>query len=127
MLSQLPVELRQSFPAILTKRSGISKCLLADFNALADNSVGPGPISNLIRERHTRRHAQMMNLFYHSLHTRSNMDLKQPKVGHLNYSLRKNIDRVSDFSKFDDMNGYAGFIPSGNVEIVYVFEIIISL
>jgi hypothetical protein len=112
-MEQVPKEIREEFPAVLTKRSAMSRDMVADLNMMVDHAVGPGPVANIIRERHTRRYTEKMKSYYEAIVTRMKKDCKQPMPLRTDYSLISNRELLPDFSKFTDPQGYAGFTPSG--------------
>ena len=52
------------FPAMLTKRSAMDCQVVNMLHFGVDNSVGPSGIANLLKEQHTRRHAELELAYY---------------------------------------------------------------
>jgi hypothetical protein len=123
VLEQLPYHLRSAFPAILTKRSGVSKELAVIMRALNQKSVGPQGIHCLLREIHTLKHAKLEHAYltaqdFHNKHLQSQVDTLRQSGQRTLFQMmntRQHIterNEVKGFSSFEDQRGYAGFVPS---------------
>jgi hypothetical protein len=112
VFAQLPLEIQDQFPAILTKRSAITKEMVRELSMMVDSSVGPGPVARIIRERHAIRHDLKKRTYFRCVSSRIQSDKIQPKLFGINYYPSENRKKIPLFSMFDDPLGYAGFTPS---------------
>ncbi|KAH8109627.1 hypothetical protein DFH11DRAFT_1474484, partial [Phellopilus nigrolimitatus] len=96
ILSQLPKALAESFPALLTARSGIDKELMALLRAGIANRLCANSWTSILRELHVRRRDILELQYLHFIKL-------SPQLG---------TKAFTPFSSFSDKNGYAGFVPS---------------
>lgn len=99
IMQKLPQSLQNSFPAVLTHRSALSRRLLSLLRPTIFNGMGPGPISAMLRELKTEEH---------DLEQQNYLENHQPHL-----LLRENPLRP--FPIFSDPKTYAGVVPSANL------------
>ncbi|KAJ7146921.1 hypothetical protein C8R44DRAFT_845839 [Mycena epipterygia] len=97
ILAQLPVHLRNEFPAFLTHRSGIDKNLLTLIRSGIAQGLTPHSWERILQELHLRNRDLAEQTYLHAL--------KHCPESRLPESL-------TPFSSFSDKSGYAGFSPS---------------
>lgn len=114
VLRQLPLEVQIFFPAILSKRSGLSKEVVESMHEAIDASVGPSLLAQRIKEAHCLRHTKMMTRYYATLRTiLEYQDKAADFLLNKNRRLRENTSRIPLFSEFNNCSKYCGFTPSG--------------
>jgi hypothetical protein len=112
LLDSLPPYLRLAFPAILSRKSGLSCNVLNQLRVGNQHKMGPSGVRSLLLESHTLRfsilQAQYLEAVFEMVRGRQ---LSQAS------EVQTNLDsflaeRVRDFGDFGDSNGYSGFVPS---------------
>lgn len=98
VLPRIPDGIGEQFPAVLTYRSGLDKKVIRLLRPLLDHGMRPEAISNLLLELHS--------LKYTDEYQRREQQLRRKK------SLLPHVE-AKMFSSFDEMNGYAGKVPTG--------------
>jgi hypothetical protein len=112
VLDQLPYHAQNAFPAILSKRSGLDKMVLREFESSVESSQGPTALANKIKENYCisfyQKFAEYLALI---------ADLKMRQTNKTLSATERRIPPdgagIPAFSDFADKNGYAGSIPSG--------------
>jgi hypothetical protein len=116
-VKSLPVYVRDLFPCFLTKRSGLDKEVVALMLTAFDESFGPSPLADFIRERHNETYCETKLLYYAQFDA----------VNGLLRDAQGNRVYPDRFSEFGDKSGYAGYCPSGAyLQTVYIryYEIV---
>jgi hypothetical protein len=120
VLKKLPAYLQYLFPAILTKRGGVSVELLRLVNSIAGNGLGFSNVHEVIDELQHLEY-DISQIKYYDLCTKKIEEKrkKQDGISALFPSIQNISDPVADFSppkfgKFSNLKGYAGMIPSAN-------------
>ncbi|KAI0369360.1 hypothetical protein BV20DRAFT_1113655 [Pilatotrama ljubarskyi] len=100
ILAVLPPPLASSFPFHLTYRNGLSDQLLALLRSSFQRGVGPSPFVEMIRSFHIRRYEQLHVQYLEMIKTR------------LHLVASRFTALFTEFSDWDDLYGYAGYIPT---------------
>lgn len=100
ILGLLPPPVANSFPFCLTYRCGVTDTVLALIRSCFQRSIGPSAFARMLRTFHTRKYEQM-HLQY-LLHVQNLPE----DTFFFKYALHEG------FGAWDDLNGYAGYIPS---------------
>jgi hypothetical protein len=99
VLQQLPIAVRNRFPAFLTAKSGLDMEVVHMLRASVAESCGMNPFRKLLAANHARKYASLK----------------------LDYNSVNNAFAVPSFPDFDDREGYGGFVPSSKyLGTVYV-------
>lgn len=115
-LASLPSWIVYKFPALLTKRSGVSKEIVRLLNSSTDSGMGPKAVKEAILEQHTIRHAELQIRYYSVIESFLSFDFGhyREKPKRLVASLKARPDQIPCFSEFDDQKGFSGYVPSAN-------------
>ena len=113
LLDSLPPYLRLAFPAVLSRRSGLSHRVLTQLRVGNQHKMGPSGVRSLLFELHTHRfnvlQAQYVEAVFEVVRGRQEM------VDSSQQSLHAYISSsVPPFGDFSDVDKYAGFVPSEN-------------
>ncbi|KAG6848519.1 hypothetical protein H0H93_016335 [Arthromyces matolae] len=100
LISALPRSLAVHFTHHLTHRSGLSDRVVSLMRSCFQRGVGPGPFAEMIQTQHIRHYEQLHLQYLETILIRS-----QSSSGHL-------LAKFPPFGLFDDVDGYAGFVPS---------------
>lgn len=97
IMHQLPQELQMEFPAILTRKGGVSKTVANLLRPCMQNSMGPQRFQKLLRELHVLRHDELeLQYLLSQLGKKEGLLEKYP---------------FRPYSSFEDSNQYAGYVP----------------
>lgn len=111
LLNSLPPYLRLAFPAILSRKSGLSHRVLAQLRVGNQHKMGPSGVRSLLFETHTHRfnviQAQYAEAAFEVVRGRQEMvDASQQSL----HSYISNT--LPSFGDFSDADKYAGFVPA---------------
>ena len=111
LLDSLPPYLRLAFPAVLSRKSGLSHRVLAQLRVGNQHKMGPSGVRSLLLELHTHRfnvlQAQYVEAVFEVVRGRQEM------VDSSQQSLHAYISNtVPSFGDFGDVDKYAGFVPA---------------
>ncbi|KAG6877083.1 hypothetical protein C0992_010900, partial [Termitomyces sp. T32_za158] len=81
-------------------KNGLTDQVVSFMRMCFQHGIGPNPFAEMIRTQHIRRHGQLHVQYLETILIRS-----QSTVGHF-------LSKFRPFGLFDDINGYAGFVPS---------------
>ncbi|KAJ3301067.1 hypothetical protein HDU76_005853, partial [Blyttiomyces sp. JEL0837] len=116
VIQQMPREVQEAFPCVLSHRGGVSLDLLRLLEFGCDNSTGPTAIHNKIKENYTLQHTTSQLRYYASVTSIVTNQRQQPTP--LEYKVH-HTSQVPLFSPFSDKNGYAGVVPSGGLNVTH--------
>lgn len=112
ILDSLPPFLRLAFPAILSRKAGISRNVLSLLRVGNQHKMGPSGVRSLLCENHTLRfsilQAQYLEAAFENVRGRSTLESNQVQSSLHDYL----PDQIPGFGDFGDVAGYAGFVPS---------------
>ncbi|KAJ2970826.1 hypothetical protein NUW54_g12644 [Trametes sanguinea] len=100
VLSALPPPLAAEFTFVLSRRNGITDQLAALLRSSFQRGLGPDPFAKMIRTFHIRRYEQLYSQYLELVKTR----IPMVRTGFLSLH--------ADFSDWEDLSGYAGFVPT---------------
>ncbi len=108
LLNSLPPYVRLAFPAILSRKIGLSCNVVSTLHVGNQHKMGPSGVRSLLFEMHTRRfnviQLQYLESIFERLQTRESA----------NADFRNYFDasmKVPSIGNFSDIDGYGGFIP----------------
>ncbi|KAJ7468909.1 hypothetical protein B0H11DRAFT_2284053 [Mycena galericulata] len=112
LLESLPPYLQLAFPAILSRKSGVSRNVMNQLRVGNQHKMGPNGVRSLLLESHTLRFAILQNQYLEAV-----FEMVRGRQIDLTGQLQSNLDsflaeKISGFGDFGDANGYAGFVPS---------------
>lgn len=114
ILESLPQYLRLEFPAILSRKSGLSVSVVNQLRVGNQHKMGPGGVRSLLFEEHTRKFnmlcLQYLEAIYEVVHGRQEDENNS-------HSAQSTLDsymakKYASFGNFSDPEKYAGFVPS---------------
>ncbi|KAG2192557.1 hypothetical protein INT47_012781 [Mucor saturninus] len=107
LMVQLPIELQEAFPAIITHKGAVSREVADLLRPCVQNSVGPKRFSKIIRELHMLEHDRLELIYL------TNILKKKKKEAEGVGAFFKSAPTIyAPFSSFDDQSGYAGYVPT---------------
>ncbi|KAJ7664028.1 hypothetical protein DFH06DRAFT_944440, partial [Mycena polygramma] len=95
LLNSLPAYLRLAFPAILSRKSGLSRNVIAMLRVGNQHKMGPSGVRAMLYEMHTRRHNTLLLQYLESL-----------------FEQQRGLETLK--TDFADPEKYAGFVPSAS-------------
>ncbi|KAJ7077201.1 hypothetical protein C8R43DRAFT_1179242 [Mycena crocata] len=112
LIESLPRYLQLAFPAILSRKSGVSRNVMNQLRIGNQHKMGPSGVRSLLLELHTLRfsilQAQYLEAVFEMVRGR-----QDGKTGEFQSRLDSFLtERIPPFGDFGDRNGYAGFVPS---------------
>lgn len=112
ILNSLPAYLRLAFPAVLTRKSGISHRVITQLRVGNQHKMGPSGTRSLLLELHTRRfnvlQAQYLEAVYELVCGYQDHPEEKSQT-----SLHAYMDvNIPPFGDFGDPERYAGHVPS---------------
>ncbi|KAK7012668.1 hypothetical protein R3P38DRAFT_3323885 [Favolaschia claudopus] len=112
ILDSLPAYLRLAFPAVLSRKSGLSRNVVNQLRVGNQHKMGPSGVRALLLESHTLRfstlQAQYLEAVFEMIRGRQQGQTgsQQPKIDSFL------TERIPSFGDFGDHDGYAGFVPT---------------
>lgn len=112
-MNSLPAYLRLTFPAILSRKSGLSQNVLTMLRVGNQHKMGPSDVRAMLYEMHTRRHNILLLRYLESAFEQER-GLEMFKSGPLQSTLHNFAEarRIPTFGDLADPQRYAGFVPS---------------
>ncbi|KAJ7148561.1 hypothetical protein C8R43DRAFT_521445 [Mycena crocata] len=112
LIESLPRYLQLAFPAILSRKSGVSRNVMNQLRVGNQHKMGPSGVRSLLLESHTLRfsilQAQYLEAVFEMVRGR-----QDGQTGEFQTRLDSFLtERIPAFGDFGDRNGYAGFVPS---------------
>lgn len=104
ILNVLPKWLSDEFPFHLTHRCGLSDRLVALLRSSFQRGIGPSPFTKMIQLFHVRKYEQLHVQYIEMISSR----LSIGKIG------SAMLVKHKPFGMWDDIEGYAGFVPTHN-------------
>lgn len=112
ILNSLPPYLRLAFPAVLSRKGGLSKTVVTQLRVSNQHKMGPSGVQSLLFERHTLRfntlQLQYAEAVFELIHGHQMEINKSQSTLHSYFAPKK----LPSFGNFSDQDGYAGFVPS---------------
>lgn len=114
ILASLPQYLSLEFPAVLSRKSGLSISVVNQLRVGNQHKMGPSGIRSLLFEEHTRKfntiHLQYLEAIYEAVRGRQEAeDQSQTTQSTLDSYVTQ---KYASFGDFSDPEKYAGFVPS---------------
>lgn len=109
-MQAFPRFIQLCFPALLSKRSGVSVSLLSLISKSVDHGIGPTALAAMVKENHTLRHTVFETQYYNIIQTY--LTGQQLYVYSFRQKLKDDSSVVPKFSSFAEKTGYSGFTPS---------------
>ncbi|KAJ2920858.1 hypothetical protein H1R20_g16236, partial [Candolleomyces eurysporus] len=112
LLETLPRYLRLSFPAVLSRRGGLSHNVITLLRVANQHKMGPSGVRALLVEQHTLRYNQILLQYLEAV-----LEVVQGSENHGDGSSQPSIHAylgllVSDFGDFWDSQKFGGFVPT---------------
>ncbi|KAJ7901480.1 hypothetical protein B0H13DRAFT_2336060 [Mycena leptocephala] len=112
LLASLHPYLQLAFPAILTKKSGVSRNVMNQLRVGNQHKMGPSGVRSLPLESHTLRFSILQAQYLEAV-----FEMVRGRQIHLTGQLQTKLDsflteKIPSFGDFGNANGYAGFVPS---------------
>ncbi|KAK6981231.1 hypothetical protein R3P38DRAFT_3234489 [Favolaschia claudopus] len=112
LLDSLPPFLRLAFPAVLSRKGGISHSVLSILRVGNQHKMGPSGVRSLLCENHTLRfstlQAQYLEAIFAHTHERAQKHQPNDQTSITDYV----TDQIPNFGDFGDYTGFSGFVPS---------------
>jgi hypothetical protein len=112
ILDSLPPYLRLAFPAVLSRRSGLSHNVISQLRVGNQHKMGPSGVRSLLLEMHTRKfnilHIQYLEAIYELARGRQNQAGTATQSSMLSFM----TSDYPAFGDFSDPEKYGGFVPS---------------
>lgn len=112
ILNSLPPYLRLAFPAVLSRKGGVSKSVITQLRISNQHKMGPSGVRALLFERHTLRFNTLQLQYAESIFELvrgHQMEVNRSQTTlHSYFSTKK----LPSFGNFSDQDRYAGFVPS---------------
>ncbi|KAJ7930158.1 hypothetical protein B0H13DRAFT_1858986 [Mycena leptocephala] len=101
-----------SFPAVLSRKSGVSRNVINQLRVGNQHKMGPSGVRSLLLESHTLRFGILQTQYLEAV-----FEMVRGRQVNLTGQLQANLDsflkeKIPGFGDFGDANGYAGFVPS---------------
>ncbi|KAK7025856.1 hypothetical protein R3P38DRAFT_3531780 [Favolaschia claudopus] len=116
LLRSLPAYLRLAFPAILPRKSGLSRNLLMMLRVGNQHKMGPSGVRAMLYEMHSHRYNVLFLQYLESaFECERDRELRAQSPGTNAQATLHNIgttNSLPDFGDFTDPQRYAGFVPS---------------
>ncbi|KAG2217078.1 hypothetical protein INT45_013105 [Circinella minor] len=103
-IRQLPLYLQQEFPVYFTHRTGVSKDVGDVFRPYVQNALGPKRFQKVLQELQRLTHARLEFQYLNYINSRCTSPTLEEII---------NPPTFQTFSPYEDKDGYAGYIPSG--------------
>ena len=111
LLNSLPAWLHLSFPAVLSRKSGLSRNVISQLRVGNQHKMGPTGVRSLLLEMHTMRfnilQVQYMEALFEQVRGQQTADVDVLEQNMHMYL----VHQVSSFGDFGDNQKYAGFVP----------------
>lgn len=109
LLDSLPAYVRLSFPAILSRKGGLSNNVISQLRVGNQHKMGPQGVHSLLLEMHTLRFNKLQTQYLEAI-----FELYQGRTFDTSQStIHSYFDRkFPSFGNFGDIDGYSGFVPS---------------
>ena len=112
LLDSLPAWLHLSFPATLSRKSGLSRNVMSQLRVGNQHKMGPTGVRSQLFEMHTLHfnilQAQYVEALFEQVRIQQIVDLHGAQSNLHAYLFRD----IPGFGNFSDAQGYAGFVPS---------------
>jgi hypothetical protein len=112
LLDSLPAWLRLSFPATLSRKSGLSRNVISQLRVGNQHKMGPTGVRSQLFEMHTLRfnilQAQYVEALFEQVCVQQNVNQHGAQSNLHAYLFRD----IPSFGNFSDAQGYAGFVPT---------------
>ncbi len=121
LIDSLPPQLRLAFPAVLSRKSGLSHAVIDILRAGNQHKMGSNGVRSLLYETHTRRFNKVQlqyleSVFEHvqvqDIHTTSSCDAPSSSTSPPVSAFFAPSQCIPDFGNFGDVQCYGGFVPS---------------
>jgi len=120
-LKLLPRIARESFPFILSHRSGMLKVIVQDLEDQLLTGRGFAPFQKSLKQLHLRKY-YLSQISYLQL---LDQIVRNPRYGYCHFP-RLLSENLPDFGKFDDKDRYQGYCPSVHllqtIYVKYIYE-----
>ncbi|KAH9478811.1 Werner Syndrome-like exonuclease [Psilocybe cubensis] len=111
IVNSLPAYLRLAFPAVLSRRSGVSTRLLRQLRVCNQHKMGPSGYRSMLLENHTFKFSQIQNQYLEAVFEMVRGQQHATSIGQ--ETLHAFVPPKADsFGNFTDPDKYAGFVPS---------------
>ncbi|KZT32687.1 hypothetical protein SISSUDRAFT_1133021 [Sistotremastrum suecicum HHB10207 ss-3] len=108
LLNSLPRFIQLSFPAVLSRKGGLSHQVMTQLRVGNQHKMGPSGVRSLLFEMHTLRfnriQLQYLESLFHIIRSAEMEDPKQP--------ILPLFQRFHQFGDFADPKRYSGFVPT---------------
>jgi hypothetical protein len=113
LLESLPAYLQLEFPAVLSRKTGLSKQVLSMLRVGNQHKMGPSGLRAMLYEMHTLRYNTLLLQYLESAFERERGSEGFEK-GSIQTTLHSyaSARRIPTFGDFADPKRYAGFVPS---------------
>ncbi|KZP09283.1 hypothetical protein FIBSPDRAFT_938563 [Athelia psychrophila] len=112
LLQSLPSYLRLAFPAVLSRKAGLSHNVMSQLRVGNQHKMGPSGVCSLLFEMHTLRfntiQAQWLEALFERVRGRHTLNMKETQLTLHSYFGHDTMG----FGNFGDTQGYGGFVPS---------------
>lgn len=110
LIDSLPAQLRLAFPAVLSRKSGLSHAVIDILRAGNQHKMGPNGVRSLLYETHTRRFNKLQLQYLEAVFERvrvQEIHTLSPPIS----AFFAPSERIPDFGNFGDVQRYGGFVP----------------
>ncbi|PPQ71065.1 hypothetical protein CVT26_011467, partial [Gymnopilus dilepis] len=117
LLGSLPRYLQLAFPAVLSRKSGLSHRIISQLRVGNQHKMGPAGVRSLLLEMHTRKfnvlQVQYLEAVFELVRGRQEIDSQSQATSQTQTLLHQYIETtVPPFGDFGDCQRYSGFVPS---------------
>ncbi len=108
LMNSLPAYIRHDFPAVLSRKGGISESVRTLLRVGNQHKMGPTGVQSLLFEAHTQRYNRILLQYLEMIYERldSIEDMQE------NIQSYATLSSFPAFGNFSDVDGFNGFVPS---------------
>ncbi|KAL0563144.1 hypothetical protein V5O48_018932 [Marasmius crinis-equi] len=112
LVASLPAYVQLAFPAVLSRKSGLSHNVISTLRSSNQHKMGPNGVRSLLFELHTRRYNVLLlqyleAIFEHVHASQTVLNKEKTLADHLSHA-----GRLPSFGNFSDRERYGGFVPT---------------
>ena len=114
LMGSLPAFLRLAFPAVLSRKQGLSNRLLTQLRVTNQHKMGPAGVRGLLLELHTKCFNIILNQYLEAIFLRVCIHEGGDSQNSVTPSLNAHFElsKFPPFGNFGDLDQYAGFVPT---------------
>ncbi|KAK7016160.1 hypothetical protein R3P38DRAFT_2786521 [Favolaschia claudopus] len=112
LLNSLPPFLRLAFPAILSRKSGLSQTVVSILRIGNQHKMGPSGVRALLCENHTLRFSTIQAQYLEAAFQLVRRHADEQSPGNQASITDYFTEKIPGFGDFGDSTGFSGFVPS---------------